>query len=231
MDSLIGAEIGETWFDGRSEYYAAAVLNRARAAQIYTGMIKSNQEIIDNLITMPLAEKNSFDGLTRYQLAAVIADMMIPYSNLLSVIGAPVQGLKTGTDYRLEVTNIIKAIPVGLRVQNDRSGRIQGAFAKALSDLGFQSGGSNSRYLLDVDIVTTPVVIPNNQNSWTRIEVTANLRDSRAGTVLLPYNFNSREGHTSQPEADNRAYMAAERIVNQEYMKLVNDYLSQLMPL
>jgi hypothetical protein len=229
LDSLIGAEIGETWFDGKNEYYAAAVMNKAKAALVYTEIVKSNQAIIDNLIAIPEVERNTFDALTSYQVAALIADMMIPYGNLLSVIGAPVQGLKSGTDYRLEASNIAKAIPVGIRVQNDKSGRVQGAFAKAFSGLGFPSGGSSSPYLLDVDIITTPLEIANNPNKWTRIEVSANLRDSRLNTVLLPYNFNSREGHVSQAEADNRAYMAAERIINENYAKLMSDYLSGLI--
>ena len=115
-------------------------------------------------------------------------------------------------------------------MQNDRAGRIQGAFAKALSDLGFRSGGSNSRYMLDVNVLTSPVDIAGSPNSWTRIEVSANLSDADSAAVLLPYSFNSREGHTSQPEADNRAYAAAERRINQEYADLLGGYLSQLLP-
>jgi hypothetical protein len=33
MDSLVGVEIGETWFDGKTNYYAAAVLNKTKALQ------------------------------------------------------------------------------------------------------------------------------------------------------------------------------------------------------
>jgi hypothetical protein len=197
---------------------------------VYTDIVKSNQAIIDNLIDIPAAERNTFDALSAYHLAALIADMMVPYKNLLSVIGAPIQGLKTGTDYRLEALNIAKTIPIGIRVQNDRSGRVEGAFAKTFSGLGFPGGGSASRYLLDVDIITTPVELANNPNKWTRIEVNANLKDTRLGTVLLPYSFNSREGHVSQAEADNRAYIAAERIINENYATLLSAYLSQLIP-
>ena len=231
IDSLIGAEIGEIWHDtGRNDYYAAAVLNRARAAQIYTDLIRSNQLLIENVLDIPQEERNTLEGLSRYHLAALIADMLTPYNNLLSVIGAPVQGLKTGADYRLEAADIARTIPIALRVQNDRSGRIQGAFARALSDMGFQSGGTSSRYLLEVSIVIEPVILTGNPNSWTRIEVNADLLDTNLGTVLLPFNFNSREGHTSQSEADNRAYMAAERRINADYSRLLYDYLSQLPP-
>jgi len=229
MDSLIGAEIGDTWNDGET-YYAVAVLNKAKASQIYSGMIKSNQAMIDNLVNIPVAEKNTMNGLARYQFAAAVADITRPYLNLLSVIGGSVPAFKSGNDYRLEALNIIKAIPVGLTVRNDMSGRIQGAFARALSDLGFDSGGTNSQYMLDVVITTAPVEIANNPNKFTRIELKADLKDTRAGTVLLPFDFNSREGHSTQEEANNRAYIAAERKISQEYSNLLSDYLSQLLP-
>jgi hypothetical protein len=232
MDSLIGAEIGDTWFDGKANYYAAAVLNKIRALQVYSNMIRANQAIIDNLVNMPTADKNSFDGFARYQFAAMIADMSFSYGNLLSYIGAPsfAQGLKKGDDYRLEAQNIAKTIPIGITVNNDKSGRIQGAFAKAFADLGFRSGGTNARYVLMVDITASPVEFPNQQNKFTRIELTANLTDTSVNTVLFPFNFNNREGHATQSEADNRAYTAAARKISEEYPKLLNGYLSQLLP-
>jgi hypothetical protein len=194
-------------------------------------MIQANQNLINNLITMNQAEKNSLEGVSRYQFAAVVADINTGYGNLLRVIGSAVPGnLKPGNDYRLEAQNIIKIIPVGIRVKNDKSGRIQGAFAKVFSDQGFRSGGNNSRYILDVDINVSPVDFPNNTNKFARIELGANLTDITFGTVLLPYNFNSREGHTSVSEAENRAYRAAELKINEEYPKLLTEYFSQLLP-
>ena len=232
LDSLVGAEIGEAWFDGKTNYYAAAVLNKAKAIQIYSNLIKVNQAMIDNLVNMPAADRNSLDGFARYQFAALIADITFTYGNLLSSIGAPsyAQGLKKGDDYRLEAQGIAKTIPVGITVKNDKAGRIQGAFAKAFASLGFRSGGTNSRYVLTVDITTAPVELANQKNKFTRIEVTADLTDTSLKTVLFPFNFNSREGHTTQSEADNRAYAAAERNINEEYADLLSEYLSQLVP-
>ena len=231
MDSLIGAEIGDTWYDGRNDYYAVAVLNKSKAALIYSDLIRSNQALIANLVAISPEGRNTLDGFARYHLAAVVADMVVSYSNLLSVIGVPAQRwLPPGTDYRLEANTIARTIPVGLSVQNDKAGRIQGAFAKALTTVGFQSGGINSRYILEVIIETTPISYVNNPIIFTRIEISANLRDTEQGTVLLPYNFDLRDGHSSQSEADNRAYQLAERKINDEYAKYLTDYLSQLLP-
>jgi len=231
MDTLIGAEVKEVWFDSRSVHYAVAVMEKARTAQVYNDLIKANQNMIANLINMKDTEKNSLEGFSRYQFAAAVADINIAYGNVLRVIGSPVPaGLVKGDNYRLEAQNITKAIPVGIIVKNDKSGRIQGAFAKAFSDAGFRSGGNNSRYVLNVDITISPVDYPNNPNKFARIELGANLTDTSVNSVLLPYNFNSREGHTTAAEAENRAYMAAERKINEEYKNLLSDYLNQLLP-
>jgi len=230
MDTLVGAEIGETWRNAIGDYYAAAVLNRARAVQFYSELVRANQTLINNLVNIPAAERNTLEGFARFQLAATIADVTAPYANLLSFLGAPVHGFPLGGNLRLEAVNITRAIPIGITVQNDMAGRIHGAFARAFSELGFRSGGRDSRYMLDVNIIASPVIITGSPFYWTRIEVSANLRDTATGTVLLPFHFNLREGHTSQAEADNRAYAAAERRINEQYTGLLSAYLSQLMP-
>jgi hypothetical protein len=231
MDSLVGAEIKETWFDSLNTWYAAAVMEKAKAVPLYREMINANQEVINNLVAMSPAEKNSLEGFSRYQLAATVADINVTYGNVLQVIGAALPGeLARGNMYRIEAQNITKALPVGVTVKNDKSGRIQGAFAKTLSGLGFRSGGTNARYVLEVNVVTSEVDLPANPNKFVRIELSADLTDTTLKTVLLPYNFNSREGHTSYAEAENRAYAAAERKINEEYAQLLSDYLSRLLP-
>jgi hypothetical protein len=231
MDTLLGAEIREVWYDSKSEYYAVAVMEKTKTAQLYSEMIRANQVLLKNLTNMSQAEKNSIEGYSRYQFAAVVADINISFGNLLKLIGATPPGeLKMGDDYRLEAVDIAKAIPIGLKVQNDKAERIEGAFAKAVSDLKFRSGGVNSRYVLDVNIVTSPVDLPNQTNKYTRIELRANFMDSSSGTVLFPFNFNDRQGHVTQSEADNRAYAAAEKKIKDDYAKIFNNYISQMIP-
>jgi hypothetical protein len=233
LDTLVAADIKEVWHDTRNNtFYAVAVMEKAKAAQIYTDMINANQNMIKNLITMNQTEKNSIEGFSRYQFAAAVADINITYGNVLKLIDASVPaGLVKGDEYRFEAQNIVNAIPISVNVTNDKAGRIQGAFAKALAEAGFRSGGTGSRYVIKVDITAAPADIPNPNNyKYTRIELTANLTDTRSGAVLIPYSFNNREGHTTQAEADNRVYLAAERRINEEYRNMVTDYCSQLLP-
>ena len=239
MDNLIGAEIGDRWEGaGRGNSFALAVLNRTRATRIYSDMIRSNLEIIDNLTNMPPAERNSFAGFSRYQFAAVIADMNANYAAVLSVVGSPVHGLRSGDDFRRGAQEIAAAIPVGITVSNDRAGRIQGAFARAFSDLGFRTGGANQRYVLEVNLYVRPTdhAAPTEEPDepprvvFSRMELSADLIDTARGAVLLPFRFNVRQGHRTQSEAENQVFIAAEQRIDREYGDMLSDYLFQLIP-
>ena len=230
MDLLVGAEIADTYRDFRGNYHAVAVLNRARTLQLYSEMVRANQEAINNLVNISGSARYSLEGFARFQLAATIADVTASYAHVLSFLGAPVRGLKTGDELRLEAQNINRAIPVGITVRNDRAGRIQGAFAKAFSDLGFMSGGHQSRYVLNVEVHLSPADFPGSNFVDTRFELSANLLDREANMILLPFSYSNRARHTSRTEADNRAFLAMERIIEEQYAELLGNFLSRLMP-
>jgi len=235
MDNLIGAELVDFWNDGRGSVFALAVLNRARAIQIYSELVRANSEAINNLVDMPAARRNTLEGFSRYQLAAVFADMNISYGTVLSVLGAPVQGLRRGEYFRREAREIRGAIPIGINVRNDRDGRIRDAFAAAISGLGFRIGGSGPRYVLDVDISLTVdqrfSVHHDAWITWAYKTLRAELKDTAAGTVLLPYSIhNIREGHTNQAGAEDWVFRRAVETINREYGSLLSEYLSSLLP-
>ena len=231
LDYLIGAEISDTWNNGSGDYYALALLSKTRAVQSYSGMIDSNYVTINKLTNMNDAEKNSFEGYSRYMLAAAFADINANFGNILSVLGAPglSMGLKKGEDYRLEAAAIARTIPIEIKTENDVEGKIHGAFTRAVSGAGFQSG-TGSHYLLSVKINSQEIDLPANPNKFTRVEIIANLIDTVSAAVILPYNLSVREGHLTQIEADRRAFSAAEKKIDEEYPMLLNDYAVRLLP-
>jgi hypothetical protein len=82
-----------------------------------------------------------------------------------------------------------------------------------------------------VEAVLTLEDAPSAQNVFVRYIITANFIDTRANNaVLVPYSIQGREGHTTPPNAENRALLAAERKIGEEYSALLNDYLSRLLP-
>jgi len=235
MDNLMGAEIKEVWFDSKDTYYAVAVMEKAKGIQIYGDLMKVNQNIISNLVTMTPAEKNTMEGVLRFRFAAVVSDINVTYRNIIVLLGRRADNAAAGDFYRLEAQNIIKLIPVHIRITNDRNGRLFSAFAKCFTDWGFETvstaaPASLPRYALDVNLALSPVTLPGNQNVFSRIELTANFTDTSNNQVLFPYSFISREGHTTQAEADNRCILAAERNIGEQFAALLSDYLTQLKP-
>jgi hypothetical protein len=232
MDSLVGAEIKDLWFDGTGTYYAAAVMERAKTTALYQELIHTNLRLINDLTAVSGGEKDTLEGLRRFQLAAIIADANTTFLNVLRVLGDGSAGnvpgnLKTGSDYRLETAAITKNIPIAVAVEKDQRDRIRGAFEEVLTTAGFRIGGTNSPYLLKVLVNVSPIDLPNNPNKFVRYVVDANLEDRRTGDRLLPFMVDGREGHLSIPEAENRAFRAAETKIKETYGPVLDAYISR----
>ena len=232
FDTLIGAEFGEAWSDGNT-HYVTAILNKPRAALVYGDMLRANLAMMDNLMDYPESERYTLSSYVRTLFAATIADLNVSYGNLLQQIGYPMPGIRNGDEIRLEAWAIRRDIPIGITVNTDalsaQNRRIVTAFSAVLSDLGFQIGGENSRFILDIEFTLSPVVYEGNPFLFSRIELSADLRDTFEGRILLPYGFNERVGHSSQTEADNRVILMSERRIGDEYPVILNDYLERLL--
>jgi len=228
MDNLMGAEIKEVWFDSKDTFYAVAVIDKAVSVRIYRELLNANLKLTAELVNVSSADKNSIDSFRRYMFAGVVADISISYRNILEILDAPVsETVINGDYYRLEAQKIAKTIPVGIKISNDRNGRVFGAFAKCFIDWGFETvvvtpaAAAQTRYILDVSAVLSPVNLPDNPNYFSRIELAATFTDTKDDSILISYTFNSREGHVSLSEAENRCFLAAERAINDEFVFLL----------
>ena len=233
LESVVGAEIKDTWFDGKKTYYAVAVMDKAKAALTYANLIDSNEGTIAKLVDIPEADRSTLDAYARYDLAATVADANGRFLNALSVLSPGQAAAKRGTvsngdTLRVQCLKISQNIPIAVVVAGDRDGRIAAAFASVISGAGFKSGGQESRYVINASMSTSEVVLKNNDNKFVRYVVDAKLTDTKTSAVLLPYNVNGREGHSTIPEAENRAYRAAEQKIKEDYTAAFTGYLSQL---
>ncbi|MDR0663813.1 MAG: LPP20 family lipoprotein [Spirochaetaceae bacterium] len=229
MDSLIGAEIADVWWDAKDKlWYAAAVLEKQKAAALYSELLRGNQRLINEITSIPDAEKNTLESFSRYQLAAAVADANHLYANLLSVLGgAGAEGtLKKGGDYRLEAAKIARNISIAVNVEGDRQNRVENAFAVALGRLGFKSGGNNNRYVLNAKVSLSSASLPGNKNEFCRYNIDSYLTDTKNGGRMAPYNITGREGHTAMSEAEIRAINAAVKKIESEYEQVFNGFFS-----
>jgi hypothetical protein len=233
LDTLIGAEIRDYWYDGRGTHYAVAVMEKSKAVSLYTELVSANRAVIRALTALEDEERYSLDGFGRYSLAAAIADGNRAFANILSVVGGPslsARELAEGDSFRLEARAIAQRIPVDIQVDNDVSGRVRGAFADVIGGKGFLSGGGDSRYTLEAVLSLSPVDLPGQRNKFVRYELDARLLDCRTGNVLLPYTISGREGHLSAPEAENRAITAVEQEIAGTWDPAFSAYLDSLVP-
>ncbi|MDR0554180.1 MAG: LPP20 family lipoprotein [Treponema sp.] len=231
LETLVGAEIKERWFDGKDTYYAVAVMDKNRGTLLYRELIQSNETLIQKLTGLPGAERDTFAAYARYELAGTIADANRVFSGVLSVLNpaaALLPDARSGEEYRLIAREIAGAIPVQVKVENDRLGRVGAAFAAVFSAAGFKTGGENSRYTLDVSFTLTEVAFSQNQNKYVRYTVDAQLRDTRTNQTLFPYNISDRVGHLTIQEAENRALRAVETQIGETFAAQLTAYMAQL---
>jgi hypothetical protein len=235
LDTLIGAEIRDYWYDDQATHYALAVMERSKAASLYSELVDANREIIRVLTAMGEEEKNSLEGHARFLLAAKVADGNRAFSNILSVLGGAAVSLSAremaeAENFRLEARSIVQRIPVDILVDNDETGRIQGAFASVIGKKGFLSGGRDSRYALEVTLRFSPVELPGQENIFVRYELAARFLDRSTGNVLSAYNGSGREGHLTMVEAENRAITMIEREIARDWDAAFSAYLDSLSP-
>ncbi|MCL2801503.1 MAG: LPP20 family lipoprotein [Treponema sp.] len=244
IDTLIGAEIREVWYDSaNNDYYALAVMDKRRSAQSYREIILENIQIINILTNISASEKNSLEGVIRFRIAGRTAQINSIYARIIRLLdGVPPDLIRNAAYYTNEALEIIKTIPIGIEVTNDRQGRINGVFSRAVSAQGFIIRRSNYRYVLraNITLVTVTNEYPGNPNEWVRMSIEANLIDTVSNTVLVSYNISERRsGHRTLAGAENAAYTNAERIINnglQErniqipaFSEHLNNYLSSLL--
>ena len=235
MNNLVSAEIGNVWDSGRGAFYAAAFLDIERAIAIYSDMIMLNNENIDMLTDMTNAKKNTLDGYARYKLASQIAGINSNYAAIIKQLGGSTSrlNLKTPESFNLEASNIIRSITVLVSVKGDRANRIQNAFAQVLGGEGLRTRGNNPLYTLEAEVFTSEVSYPSGSNDykWCRIEISSNLIETSTGASLLAFPLNDRAGHTTYANAENTAFVSAERIIADRYAAALREYLASLIPL
>lgn len=230
--SIIGAEIKDTWFDGVKTFYAVAVMDKAKAMVLYSGLIESNESTVKKMTAIPISERNTLDAYTRFDLAATIADTNNEFLNVLSVVSpgaaAARRGtISTGDDLRLECRKIAENIPIFISIENDRNEQIKASFASVLSAAGFKIAKQESRYALRARLTLSETQLPKNPNKFARYLVEANLVDGSTNTTVMPYTVNGREGHATLDEAEHRAVRSADKKIRQEFGNAFSEFLGK----
>ncbi|MCL2193055.1 MAG: LPP20 family lipoprotein [Treponema sp.] len=234
MDNLIGVRLAAFRESDRGRSYVLAVINRADGIRVYRDRIKRNKETIASLTNIPPRGRNAFEGVFRYERAAVIADMNVIYGTVLSVLGEPAQGLVNGDNFRREAQAIRRAIPIGINVTNDRNGIIHRAFVNTFADFGFRMGATNPQYLLDINVeiqsseFNNPLLNSGRTLIRTHVEIQANFIDTVTGEYLFAYDFSEHDVDRTIARAERLALNSAAQRIGRDFGNVLSEYLTSL---
>jgi hypothetical protein len=224
LDTLIGAEIKNTWEDGNGNWYAAAVMEKAKCRDLYSGEIDKAIDEIDVLIDT--SHGVSFETIAKCKRAQGILGQADVYALILAMLDGPNRQSEL-SQLVFPIAGVLaeaRNIPVDVRINGDTEGRFRAAFAGAFTAAGFRTGNRNSRFALEAAV--TMSAAPQNRFFNTRYTIDAVLKDTQTGAELFTYNAANRESHVaSQADADNRAIIGAERKITEEFPKILQEYL------
>ena len=209
---LIAVEIKGAWKDeNEGVWYTIAVLDKAKAQDIYTQMIKQNVEHIETLLGYETTDQYSFEVFAIYDFCQEIAAMNEGYLERLRVINTgAADSLKplcqSSKELKLKALDIAKQIPIATVVEGDVDGRVRAAFASAITKAGFRSSTNpNERYVLTVKVVWTPSKTTDGSSVRCDYSISGGLKDNGIDEELMPVSIKGRGSDVDQARAQQKA--------------------------
>ena len=233
LDTLIGAEFGIPWDNGRGVVFITAYLDRKSAIDTYSEMIRANLRNIKSLTAMSEGEKYTFDGYVRYKRAALISGATAKYAGVVLQAGGPSPSswnIPVEESLNLEALDIINNITVMIMTEGDRGNRIRDVFTGTFSNAGLRTQGNNPAYTLKATLSLNEDVFPSNRHTFYRFTISAELINNSSNSTLLPFSYTYRVSRPSYEEAEALAITIMERRINERYPGVLREYLAALLP-
>jgi hypothetical protein len=213
LKDISGVSVKEVWNDGKGTTYALAVLDRAESGRYYRTQIDKNAEVINSQIVYASNNAESLEAVGALNRAVKLAEENAENLGILFAVNpmlARVVSLEYGSAEKVREFSmrILERIKIAIVVSGDKDNLVGNAFAEAITSGGltpqFAQTGVYS-YVLRVNVTFEDAGRVGNYQS-VRYVVDATLTDTRNSKVLLPLSITGRESHTSQSEAQVRAF-------------------------
>ena len=231
VDSLIGVETKEFWADDNGTWYAIAVLDKAKATDIYSEMIKKNASAINTVLKNAEGDLYSFDGFGAYDFAEDIAVENENHLKKLSVINPPVvNDLKSycpsSKNLHAKKMEVAKQIPICIKTSNDEHGRYKEAFSQAVAEAGFKGTFDDSvRYVLEAKFEFERSDTSDKKTVRCRYNCESYILDNKTSHQIVPFTVKGREGHVDYEEAKHKAETAMIAKIKKDFSKAFYDYI------
>ena len=232
VDNLIGVETKEFWQDvPNGTWYAIAVLDKSKAVDIYTTMIKKNASAISTVLKNAAADKASLDGFGSYDFAEDIALENEKHLQKLSVIDPScVDSLKSycpsSKKIHAEKMEIAKQIPICVQTYNDEHGRYKEAFSQAIAEAGFKgSYDASVRYTLIAKFSFEKADTTDKKTVRCRYNCESYILDTKTSHQIVPFTIKGRESHVDYAEAQHKAEASMIGKIKKDFSKALYDYM------
>ena len=234
--NLIGVEIKGAWFSPKEEvWYSIAVLDKQKATDIYTQMIKKNVEHINTLLGYQTDDQYSFEVFAIYDFCQEIAALNESNLERLAVINTNASAklkpiCQSSKDLKLKALDIAKQIPIATVVEGDIDGRVRAAFASAITKEGFRSSDNpNERYVLNLKVVWTITKASDGKTTRCDYSITGGLNDNGLAEELMPVSIKNRGSDVDDLRAQQKALMNIEKKdVGDKFAKSFEKYLKSI---
>lgn len=235
-DNLIGVEIKEFWFDNENSiWYAIAILDKTKATDIYTTMIKKNSIALSSLKKHSEEDLYSFEGFAAYDFAEDIAKENENHLKKISVIKPEdVSSLKSycpsSNNIYARKMEIAKNIPICVTTVNDDQGRFKEAFYQAIANCGFKgSYDDSSRYILIAKFEFEKSETTDKKTVRCRYYAESYIFDTKTNHQIVPFTTSGRESHVEYSEARVKAEKKLESKIKSEFKETFSNFLKNLV--
>lgn len=225
---LEGVEIVQTWQDSQTkQYYALAVLNRAKAAASFRQKLAD----LDMQITGWESSFNSAaDKFTRAKAAAGVLALLKQRDGLASDLRT-ISGSGSGTDTAPEQVAAYKKaladLNITVAVTGAGGGQIATGIIKALNAAGFTALASSSSADISVAASVEPAQIRKDEPGpwkWAQNTVTVALSEAATGKVFVQFDVVDKQAATDLDTAFSRSVQSAAGKTADRIQAAIQDY-------
>ncbi len=235
VDSLIGVEIGNYWFDEVSTWYSIAVINKEKTSVIYKDMIVKNIKTENALLSKIDKNDISFDSYSLYDFAEDISMENEKLLKKLAVINSKdADSIKnkiiSSKELHLKKVELAKQIPIYILVDGDIDERFEQAFQQAISTAGFRTSfDDNARYFLYAKFSFIESVSSDKKTVRCKYNGESYILDTETDQQIIPYTLSGRESQLLFSEAKDKAIKKIIKTITSDYTNVINQYLKNLV--
>lgn len=231
IDTLMGVEIKERWVSSEGVHAALAVLNKSKAAALYSEHIKHNNESIRALLDVPASMKGTFAQFARYKAAYTQAEENAAFFSVLAQLNTAAaaavrdEQLAPST-IKEKWLGVLKHMPIAVTVDGDSGDKIKSSFSKIFASEGFTLASKNNyRYAMTATLTLSDEKIQENKKTLVRYTLDAAFTDTLSGEILIPFSLTGREIHLNKQSAEVRVFKTLDKKITEKFKAAFEAYI------